>query len=312
MKNIKYPLILGLALATLALPSFAQDSFNSINLAGTVVADNKTGLSYSARGCITEISQVAFKSGKATKDQVLIKLDDRAITLAVKSAMARVGDLEAAVDEREFSIASAKAEIVRVEEELDFVGREFERTHVLFQRGLVNETTVEAAERRKMDATFAVDRAKEALERAVSSKSRAYIALEIGELELLARKLDLDDLTVKSPFDGLLLDFAPKIGECVSQGLLAAQISTPDEKSVETFVFMDQLVNAKSVGVVVGNPVNVIRINGQICPGIFSLVGTEANLETQNVKITLELDASCAATMLLNEAVSIKTLPISE
>lgn len=312
MKNFKFPLKLGLALATLALPAFAQDSFSSINLAGTVVADNKTGLSYGARGCITEISQVALKSGKATKDQVLIKLDDRAITLAVKSAMARVGDLEAAVDEREFSIASAKAEIVRVEEELDFVGREFERTHVLFQRGLVNETTVEAAERRKMDATFAVDRAKEALERAVSSKSRAYIALEIGELELLARKLDLDDLTVKSPFDGLLLDFSPKIGDCVSQGLLAAQIYTPDEKSVETFVFMDQLVNAKSVGVVVGNPVNVIRINGQICPGIFSLVGTEANLETQNVKITLLLDASCAATMLLNEAVSIKTLPISE
>lgn len=312
MKNFKFPLKLGLALATLALPAFAQDSFSSINLAGTVVADNKTGLSYGARGCITEISQVALKSGKATKDQVLIKLDDRAITLAVKSAMARVGDLEAAVDEREFSIASAKAEIVRVEEELDFVGREFERTHVLFQRGLVNETTVEAAERRKMDATFAVDRAKEALERAVSSKSRAYIALEIGELELLARKLDLDDLTVKSPFDGLLLDFSPKIGDCVSQGLLAAQIYTPDEKSVETFVFMDQLVNAKSVGVVVGNPVNVIRINGQICPGIFSLVGTEANLETQNVKITLELDVSCAATMLLNEAVSIKTLPISE
>ena len=312
MKNFKFPLKLGLVLATLALPAFAQDSFSSINLAGTVVADNKTGLSYGARGCITEISQVALKSGKATKDQVLIKLDDRAITLAVKSAMARVGDLEAAVDEREFSIASAKAEIVRVEEELDFVGREFERTHVLFQRGLVNETTVEAAERRKMDATFAVDRAKEALERAVSSKSRAYIALEIGELELLARKLDLDDLTVKSPFDGLLLDFSPKIGDCVSQGLLAAQIYTPDEKSVETFVFMDQLVNAKSVGVVVGNPVNVIRINGQICPGIFSLVGTEANLETQNVKITLELDVSCAATMLLNEAVSIKTLQISE
>tara|TARA_B100000780_G_scaffold16087_1_gene10628 strand:- start:261 stop:1199 length:939 start_codon:yes stop_codon:yes gene_type:complete len=312
MKNFKFSLKAGLALAILALPASAQEPFQSINLAGTVVSDNKTGLSYGARGCITEISQVALKTGKAIKDQVLIKLDDRAINLAVKSAMARVGDLEAAVDEREFSIVSAKAEIARVEEELDFVGREFERTHVLFQRGLVNETTVEAAERRKMDANFAVDRAKEALERAVSSKSRAYIALEIGELELLARKLDLDDLIIKSPFDGLLLDFEPKIGDCVSQGLLAAQIYTPDKKSVETFVFMDQLVDAESVGVIVGNLVNVIRINGQICPGIFSLVSTEANLETQNVKITIELDASCASTMLLNEAVSIKTLPSNE
>jgi hypothetical protein len=54
----------------------------------------------------------------------------------------------------------------------------------------------------------------------------------------------------------------------------------------------------------------VIRINEQICPGIISLIDTEANLETQNVKITIELDAGCASTMFLNEAVNIRTLPV--
>ena len=309
MRNPMTPLKFGLTLAALAFPALAQETFQTVNLAGTVVADNKTGLSYKARGCITGLSQAAVKSGKATAGQVLVELDDRSATLAVKSANARVSDLEAAVDESEFSITVAKADGARIKEEQDFVDREFERTRVLFRRGLVNETTLETAERRKLDATFAVDRTAEALERALSARSRANIALEIGQLDVRARELDLEALTMRSPFDGVLLNFQPNIGDCVSEGALAAQIYAPDEKSVETFVFVDQLVDTASGDVVVGNPVNVIRVNGQICPGVFSLVGTEADLESQNVKTTIELDASCAPTMFLNEAVGIETLP---
>ena len=309
MRNPMTPLKFGLTLAALAFPASAQETFQTVNLAGTVVADNKTGLSYKARGCITGLSQAAVKSGKATAGQVLVELDDRSAMLAVKSANARVSDLEAAVDESEFAITVAKADGARIKEEQDFVDREFERTRVLFRRGLVNETTLETAERRKLDATFAVDRTAEALERAISARSRANIALEIGQLDVRARELDLEALTMRSPFDGVLLNFQPNIGDCVSEGALAAQIYAPDEKSVETFVFVDQLVDTASGDVVVGNPVNVIRVNGQICPGAFSLVGTEADLESQNVKTTIELDASCAPTMFLNEAVGIETLP---
>jgi multidrug resistance efflux pump len=311
MQNPMTPLKLGLVLVTLAAPAFSQSGFQSINLAGTVVADNKTGLSYEARGCITGLSHAAVKSSKATAGQMLVELDDRAATLAVKSAGARVSDLQAAAEESEFAITVANANVARVKEEQDFVDREFERTRVLFQRGLVNETALETAERRKLDATFTVDRTEEALERAVSARSRADIALEIGQLEVQARELDLEALTVRAPFDGVLLNFEANIGDCVSAGSLAAQIYAPDEKSVETFVFVDQLVDTASGGVVVGNPVNVVRINGQTCAGIFSLVGTEANLESQNVKTTIELDAACATTLFLNEAVGIETLPAS-
>ena len=59
---------------------------------------------------------------------------------------------------------------------------------------------------------------------------------------------------------------------------------------------------------IVGNAVNVIRTNGQICKGVFSLVGTEADLESQNVKATIDLDSSCSPSMFLNEAVKIETL----
>ena len=134
------------------------------------------------------------------------------------------------------------------------------------------------------------------------------IALNIGKLELEGRQLDLDKLIVRAPHDGILLEFEPNIGDCVSQSSLAAKLYRPEEKSVETFIFVEQLVNAEEMGVAVGNSVNVIRTNGQICKGIFSVVGTEADLESQNVKAIIDLDPTCAPSMFLNEAVKIETL----
>ena len=293
----------------LATTLFAQAGGEPISLAGTVVADNMTGLSYRVRGCIKSVSKEAINTGIATINQELIKLDDRVAKMAVATAVARIKNLEAEVGDREFSVTVVQAEIIRIQEEQDFVAREYERTRLLFQRGLVNETTLEAAERRKMEASFALERIQEELQRALSGKSRAEIALDIGLLELNARQFDLQELTMQAPFSGVLLNFNPKIGDCVSQGALAAQIYKPKDKSVETFAFMDNLVDAKQFGLTKGNSVQVIRINGDSCPGQISLVGTEANLETQSVKVRIKLDPNCAVKMFLNEGVKIQLTP---
>lgn len=307
MENLKNNW-LAFIFSVLSTAVLSENNFESVSLAGTVFASNETGLSYQTGGCVAKVSSQSLETGKAYRDQVLIELDDRNAVLALKTAKARLLDLKASVQDSEFSIEVAEADIGRVQEEFQFVEREFERTKVLFQRGLVNETTLESAERRKLEATFAVQRVKEAHRRSLSVKARALIALDIGELELEARQIDLDELIVRAPYDGILLNFEPNIGDCVSQGSLAAKIYKPQEKSVETFIFVEQLVNAQKIGVIVGNAVNVIRTNGQICKGVFSLVGTEADLESQNVKATIDLDPSCSPSMFLNEAVKIETL----
>ena len=300
---------LGVIFSLLATSVFAQAGGKTTSLAGTVVADNMTGLSYRVRGCITSVSKKATNTSIAAINQELIKLDDRLAKIAVATALARVKDLEAEVGDREFSITAVQAEIIRVQEEQDFVVREYERTRLLFQRGLVNETTLETAARRKMEASFALERIHEELQRALSGKSRAKIALDIGLLELNARQSDLRELTMQAPFSGVLLNFNPKVGDCVSQGALAAQIYKPNDKSVETFAFMNNLVDANQFGLTIGNPVKVIRVNGESCPGKISLVGTEANLETQSVKVRIKLDPNCAVEMFLNEGVKIDLTP---
>ena len=308
MKNFRFGWLVFI-LSIISSTASSENNFQSLSLSGTVFANNETSLSYQTSGCIAEVSSQSLTTSKTYQGQILVKLDDRNAVLALKTAQARLLDLEASVDDSDYAIEVAKADVGRVEEEFEFVQREFERTKVLFERGLVNETTLEAAERRKLEATFSVQRAKEALSRSISSKTRSLIALDIGKLELEGRQLDLDELIVRTPHDGILLDFEPNIGDCVSQGSLAAKVYRPDEKSVETFIFVEQLVNAEKIGIAVGNSVNVIRTNGQVCRGIFSLVGTQADLESQNVKATIDLDPACAPLMFLNEAVKIETVP---
>ena len=308
MKNFRFGWLVFI-LSIISSTASSENNFQSLSLSGTVFANNETSLSYQTSGCIAEVSSQSLTTSKTYQGQILVKLDDRNAVLALKTAQARLLDLEASVDDSDYAIEVAKADVGRVEEEFEFVQREFERTKVLFERGLVNETTLEAAERRKLEATFSVQRAKESLSRSISSKTRSLIALDIGKLELEGRQLDLDELIVRTPHDGILLDFEPNIGDCVSQGSLAAKVYRPDEKSVETFIFVEQLVNAEKIGIAVGNSVNVIRTNGQVCRGIFSLVGTQADLESQNVKATIDLDPTCAPLMFLNEAVKIETVP---
>ena len=57
-----------MAIIVLSSPLYAQENFQSINLAGTVIAENESGLSYEAQGCITEVSQEAVNSGLAIKE----------------------------------------------------------------------------------------------------------------------------------------------------------------------------------------------------------------------------------------------------
>ncbi|WP_417524484.1 HlyD family secretion protein [Marinovum sp.] len=301
-----------LSLVLLSAGASAQQAetpqFQPFTFAGTVVAREITGLSYEAGGCIVEVSDSARRIGVAESGQVLVKLDAQDAELALETAKARVADLEAAVAEKQLAIDAAEANVARRAQELAFVGKEFARNEQMFRRGLINESTMEGVESRKMNADFAADQARETLASAISAKKRAEIALDIGKLDLKSQDVAYAALELRAPYAGVLLGFEPNVGDCVSAGASAAQIYAPEKKSVEVFVRVDQLVAQQSSGVTIGAPVRIGRINGQACGGAFTWIGTEADLEHQYVKSSIEVDEACASALYLNEAVEVETL----
>jgi hypothetical protein len=280
-----------------------------IFFAGTVEAREITGISYETSGCIVAVSESARRTGIAEAEHVLVRLDTQASEIAHETSSARVADLEAAVSERQLSIDAAEASVDRRMQELALVAKEFARTQQIFRRGLVNEATIEGVESRMMNTNFAVDQAREAMASAFSAKKRAEIALKIGRLELRSQTDSLENLTLRAPFEGVLLDFEPNVGDCVTAGASAAQIYTPAKKAVEMFVKVSQLMAPRSSGVTIGATVKIKRFNGEICDGTINWVGTEADLENQFIKSLIEVNENCAPALYLNEAVEVETLP---
>ncbi len=275
---------------------------------GTVRASDMYGLSYEARGCIVSVSETAKTSQVATEGQMLVELDDQRALLSFRTSEARLEDLKAAVTERELTVSAAEADERRRAEELEFVAKEFERNQTMFRRGLINESTMETVERRMMDATFSAERATEAMQSALSAKARAEIAVEIGELDLRTAEITRDQLNLSAPFDGVLVGFDANVGACVQEGELAAQIYAPHEKAVDVYVLISRLSAADAAGVSSGSAVRIDRINGESCGGTITAIETEADLESQYVKTTIDVDEACAPDLFLNEAVEVEVL----
>ncbi len=272
---------------------------------GTVRAREIAGLSYGARGCIVDVSEDARRERVVRAGQVLVKLDDQRTVLALRTAEARVLELNAAVEERQLDFEAAEADDRRRKEELAFVVEEFERGSVMLGRGLINETSMDAIERRFMDAGFAAERAIEAIANARSAIRRAEIALEIGKLDMQSAVINLGMFTLEAPFDGILVGFDPNVGDCVQEGELAARIYRPDQKSVDVYLRVSRLTATDDSGLVIGAPVQVTRVNGQECGGNITRIDTEADSETQYVEVTVDVEPACAPSLFLNESVEI-------
>ncbi|KHQ53362.1 efflux RND transporter periplasmic adaptor subunit [Mameliella alba] len=275
---------------------------------GTVQASDMLGLSYEAGGCVVEVSDKAKRARVATAGQVLVRLDDKRSMLALRTAESRVAELAATIEERELDIQSAIADDKRRQQELDLTTAEYERNSTMLGRGLINETTMEGVERRFMEAQFAADRAQEAIATARAAKRRAEIAHEIGQLDLQTAQLNHEQLVLTAPIDGVLVGFETNVGDCVSAGERAAQIYAPSEKSVDVFILISRLSESGPTGISDGSGVRITRVNGQVCAGTITRFDTEADLENQFVKATIEVDETCAPDLFLNEAVEVEAM----
>ena len=187
----------------------------------------------------------------------MVRLDDQRAHLALRTAEARQAELAAAMQERRLAIAAARADERRRQEDLAFVAKEFERSSAMLGRGLINESTMDTIERRFMEARFAAERAGEAIATAEAAARRAEIALDIGTLDRQTADLNLADVVLVAPFDGILVGFDPDPGECVQEGELAARLYVPDQKSVDVFLQISRLADARGGGLEIGVPVQV-------------------------------------------------------
>ena len=304
-------------LALVAVPVLAQDAVpvrmvDLVEVAaqpdtyfGTVRARDIYSLSYGARGCIVDVAEDAKAERRVVAGQVLVRLDDQRSLLGLRTAQARVDELAAALEERRLAVTAAMADVQRREQDLKLVQAEHQRSSEMLGRGLINESAMDAMERSFLESTFAAERAGEAIATAKAAVRRAEIALEIGRLEVETAQVDHEKLALVAPFDGVLVGFDANSGDCITEGALAGRIYVPEQKSVDVFFRISRLTEDGGGGVSVGAEVQVTRVNGTSCGGTITRIDTEADLETQFVEATVDVDPACAPSLFLNESVEV-------
>jgi RND family efflux transporter MFP subunit len=157
-----------------------------LNASGYVVARRRATVSSKVTG---KVMQVFIEEGQAvTRGQVLARLDDSQIRAALEVAEAQLGAARRAAAEDEARLREAERSLARL-------------------RQLRQENVIGAAE---------LDTAQAEVESLQARIELARQQVEVAESQVAARKVDLADMVVRAPFDGIAISKDAQPGEMIS------------------------------------------------------------------------------------------------
>lgn len=143
---------------------------------------------------------------RVTKGQTIVQLDTTLIDLDIRRARAELDALNAVLAQRQ---ASAR-----------FVNRDLQRVENLNERGSATEREVDSARTDSQTANAAVQ------------ETEANILRAQAELARLQERRE--DMTIRAPFDGSVVDKRTELGQWLSQGDVVAQLVRLD--TIDVFV----------------------------------------------------------------------------
>ncbi len=175
---------------------------------GLIEANVRIDMAFQITGRLASLSadppRILRENDVVKKDEVIATLDAARYQAAVRQAEAQQEQGKAAMAEAEAQVASAEAE-------LDDARKNFTSVKDLFEDGTAKQRELDMAELRVRVAVAMVSRAKAVAQTAIASYDSARAALQLAEV-------NLDDATLKAPFDGRVAAVPTEIGQIVNPG----------------------------------------------------------------------------------------------
>ncbi len=205
------------------------DIVQTVEDTGTVRSATEYNLyaSQSAR-----VVQVPVKTGQLVKrDQPLVLLEN--LDLAVQ-----INDVRSQLALASASVSGARAAVERTRLELKDVQEQLSRTQELYQSGAIPLVELEKAQ-------LLADTTRQNLSEQ-SSRLASVLAQEAGLAGSLHRlNLKEQQLIIKSPVDGILLNLPVKQEQVLNPGALLAAVAVPDQLEIKADLLSDDLREAR-------------------------------------------------------------------
>jgi multidrug resistance efflux pump len=182
-------------------------------------------------GIVTDVPVAEGSSVK--KGEILVVLDNTAQSLALREADSRITTQQKAVESQHWLIEQKKTDIADKERKLSDAQELLKSEAISGEnvRNLQNDLEMARQEMKKLESDLALQQ---------SQLKEAYVQQAI-------RKNDMEQTTLKSPVDGVVLDILPKLGEAVSQYQTYARIA-PDTKLIVDAEFDEMFASKLAPG----------------------------------------------------------------
>ncbi|WP_179380304.1 efflux RND transporter periplasmic adaptor subunit [Jannaschia marina] len=271
------------AVNVIVLASEAVEVPDAVRVRGESEAARQVSVVAETTG--TVVSDPIRKGAFVERGQLLCELDPgtRAATLA--EAEARLAEARARLPEAEARIPEAEARVAEAEARLAEARLNQTAASRLSESGFAAETRVANADAALSSAQATLTAAQVGLETVSAGIESAEAGIEAAEASVQRAELDINKLSVKAPFSGLLETDTAELGSLLqANGGVCATIVQLDPIKLVGF-----LPEAQVDRVVVGSAAQARLASGQEVAGAVTFLSRSADETTRTFRIEVDV-----------------------
>ena len=252
-----------------AIKSFAREVDSAVVLRGQTKAARQVEVRAETSGQV--ISDPLRKGTFVTEGQTLCQLDAGIRDSSLSDAVARLAEAEARVPE-------TQARLHEAESRLEEARINFNAAKKLAEDGYATETRVAATE-------AAVSSAEAGVASAMAGFKATRSGIQSAEAAVAAAEKEIERLTLKTPFEGVLESDTAELGSLLQPGALCATVIQLDPIKVVGFVSETEMYRVK-----LGAPARAKLLAGQNVEGRVTFVSRSADSMTRTFRVDIEVD----------------------
>lgn len=178
-------------------------------------------------GQIAALHDDFSEGGAVTSGNIIIQLDPSDAETVVAKARSTLRDTETNLAEAHSNLDLVRAELAAAEDQAALRAQATQRQQNLLDRGVGTEAALETAALAEASAAQSVLSHRRALAQAEIQIERATTALDAARIDLHKAERDLEELTLRAKFDGILTGVNGVVGGFVSSNEKLADLIDP-------------------------------------------------------------------------------------
>ena len=194
----------------------------SVHGFGTLQAVRRVPIAMEGAGRIAWVSDKWRLGAEVPEGEVLVRLADDGLALAVKTAEAQVAQAMAAVSATLVEVEGASAVELLARKAFVVATRDLKRVAQSFEKQIASEQLLDRAQSQEIAAENALELAAANTARAKAAKVTAKAAVQVAEAALAQAQEARQHQDFRAPFTGRLTQAKPQVGALVAPGSAAA------------------------------------------------------------------------------------------